>query len=204
MKILGFAHATFANVVAQPGDDSELKYSFSQIPDSPAKRDWLKGELGLHSIQIYNRPLPFEITTYSNSTSTKVKLGDVIERFFNSGVIFSSSFNVDFFQFLLHFSSNAFLKNTNELQINQLSLGKFITFRIERDADPMAEFLDDSSLACLAFYVDEISLDSLEKFSVSHHFEKMSEEFEVNLKANRYLIRLLRVKGVNIELITRS
>jgi hypothetical protein len=95
------------------------------------------------------------------------------------------------------------LKNTNELQINQLSLGKFITFRIESDADPMAEFLDDSSLVCLAFYVDEISLDSLKKFPVSHHFEKMSEEFEVNLKANRYLIRLLRVKGVNIELITR-
>lgn len=204
MKILGFAHATFANVTVPLSNNFELEYSFDQIPDSHAKRDWLKQDLGLHSIQIYKTPFPFEVTTYSNFTATNVEISAVLERYFNNeDAICSSTFGLEFFQFLLHFSSRAFLKSSDELQINQIVFGKSIKFKIDNNASPMAQFLDESSLCCLAFFVDELSITSLENCPVSHHFEKVSEEFEIDLRANKYAITLLKLKGVNIELIAR-
>jgi len=205
MKILGFAHATFANVLVPLSRDFEPEYTFRQIPNPPAKREWLKHDSRLHSIEIYNRPLPLELTTYSNSTSTKNELGATLERYLNNeNVIRSSTFSLEFFQFVLHFSSRAFLNDLGELEINQIVFGKSIKLKIDPSACSMGEYLDDSSLCCLAFFVDEISPSSLENCPVSDCFEKVSEEFEINLRASRYVIKLVRLRGVNIELIARG
>jgi len=204
VKILGFAHATFANLKDSFDTGHGAVYTFKDISDSPAKEGWLQHDVGLHTIQIYDKPLPLEITSYPNSPLSSVEMVDVFSDYLAVGnEIRSSTFHSEFFNFLTHFSSRAFRDTPAELQINQIAFGRTVKLKYDPFGSPMGEYLDDSSLCGLGFFVDRISIESLMGCPVSNQYEKMSEKFELDLGANRFDILFVRLKGVNIELIAR-
>lgn len=179
-------------------------HTFLDIPDSPAKEGWLQHNVGLHTIQIYDKPLPLEVTSYSNSSISTVEMVKVLDKYLTVGnVIRSSTFNSEFFNFLTHFSSRATMNNPTELQINQIGLGRVVKLRYDPLGSPMGVYLDEPSLCGLGFFVDEISMKSLSSCPVSNHYEKISEKIELDLGANRFDILFVRLKGVNVELIAR-
>jgi hypothetical protein len=177
MRILGFAHATFVNANMNtsivPG---QIFQSFPGIHDSEVKTDWLRNKVGNHDIDLYQGHLPIELVHYPNSPKEAEKSSATFESFMDSkSTIRSSSFTPEFFEFITFFCRQAIAISETKLVINQISLGKSVTFEIDPFGEKMGEYLDDPGLSALAFFVDSTSQDALRDYPFFKANDKFSE-----------------------------
>ena len=206
MRILGFAHATFVSenmkTCIVPG---QIFQSFPGIHDSDVKSDWLRNKVGNHDINLYQGYLPIELVYYPNTPKDAERSDATFETFIDSNsTIRSSSFTPEFFRFITFFCRQAIVISETKLVINQLSLGKSVTFEIDLFGEKMGEYLDDLGLSALAFFVDSTSQDALWNYPFFKANDKFSANINLTLGQNSFAIAFIKIQGVNIEFISRA
>lgn len=205
MRILGFAHATFVSenmkTCIVPG---QFFQSFPGIHDSEVKTDWLRNKVGNHNIDLYQGHLPIELVYYPNTPKETERSNATFETFIDSNsTIRSSSFSPEFFKFITFFCRQAIVISETKLVINQLSLGKSVTFEIDPLGERMGEYLDDPGLSALAFFVDSTSQNALGDYPFFKANDKFSANINLTLGQNSFVIAFIKIQGVNIEFISR-
>lgn len=205
MKILGFAHVTFCLSTRQKYLGNHLfgkTLNYEGIENNPSKFLLMEFEDRLHYISL---PAPgIEICLYDSAALTSLwHMREIvsylsIDREGNCNIKFS--LNNSLKRFLS--SRGKLIEGQSALKLAASPFMRTISFSKDTDgATPFRtnRFLDTPGIVSLAFFVDSmLSEIECEREEIEHF-----EPFPVNFVDRGFVVQILKIEGVNIELICR-
>jgi hypothetical protein len=205
MKILGFAHITFAlplNEYPVPVRSSEL---YEKMENAPNKLKLMNHGNQLHNLQIFESKLELAYYASLNKLLHEIETEIVLQNYFESySHIYIKNLSNSALAILNLMAVRSRFITSNELKIFGIGTLKDITLVSSISGIYMNKYLDDFGPVALAFYVDKLEPE-LHNF-VGHLSTNLEvhDPFDFRIGKNKFKIQFISIEGLHIEFLQRQ
>ena len=205
MKILGFAHITFALPLRDFPGEFNCQETHQELVNSESKLKLMKHKDSLHNLELIEGNT--EITYYESlvSSDQKSEIVNSIQRHIqNPQELLIGNTNVTVLQVLNTLAPRSVLISQNSLKIKGVGTLSGITLTRSDLGLHFNEFLDEHGPVALGFYVDKIDQNLGESFSEIVTKIEIQDPFQLRIGENFFKILFVTIGGINFEFLQRE
>jgi hypothetical protein len=205
MRILGFAHLTFALPSSIFPLPFESQGTFQHIENAKSKLALMKNKDETHNLQLIGGDL--ELTYYDalNVYHDKASVTNLIQNYIvPNKEIYIENINIRILEILNFLAPQAIFVKENSLKIKGVGTLRDITLTKSDSGLRFTEFLDEVGPTALGFYVDQLDQNfdlCVRDFSTS---VSILEPFTLRVGSNTFNIQFAKIGEINFEFLQRK
>ena len=205
MKILGFAHITFALPLREFPGPFICQETHQELVNSGSKLKLMRHKDSLHNLQLIEGNT--EITYYESlvASDQKSEITNSIQKHIqNPKELLIGNISVTVLQVLNTLAPRSGFISQDSLRIKGVgTLSETILTKSDSGVY-FNEFLDEHGPVALGFYVDKLDQNLEESFSNMATQIETQEPFEFRVGKNFFKIQFATIEGVNFEFLQRE
>lgn len=205
MKILGFAHLTFALPLGEfPGPFICLE-TYQQLDNAGSKLKLMRHKDYLHNLQLVGGYT--ELTYYESlgSSDQNREIANTIQKHLkNPKEIWIENMSVTVLQILNSLAPRSSFISQNSLRIKGVGTLSEVTLTRSDSGMYLNEFLDEYGPVALGFYVDKLDQNLAVLFNELAINIEIQEPFEFRVGKNFFKILFVKLGGINFEFLQRE
>ncbi len=205
MKILGFAHLTFALSLGDfPGPFTCLE-TYQRLDNAGSKLELMKHKDYHHNLQLVG--VHTELTYYESldSSNQKREIRNTIQKHIqNPKEIWIKNMSVTVLQVLNSLAPRSLFISQNSLRIKGVGTLSEVTLTKSDSGMHLNEFLDEYGPVALGFYVDKFDQNLEVLYSELNINIEVQEPFEFRVGKNFFKILFVKIGGINFEFLQRK
>jgi len=205
VKILGFAHITFALPLREFPGQFICHQTYQELPNSTSKLELMRHKDSLHNLQLLEGNT--EITYYESLVASDQKSeiqNSIQEHILNPRELIIENISHTVLQILNTLAPRSVFISQDSLRVKGIgTLSDIILTRSDLGLY-FNEFLDEHGPVALAFYVDNLDQNLEEPFREMATEIEIHEPFLFRAGENSFKIQFVTIGGVNFEFLQRE